>query len=284
MTERPSATQTFPGLVVGPGNAPSSAKPGQPSKWAVLSVRLGFLGFLVGVWQLLSMYGPGPVYLRPGPVEVAKVLWGMLLDKSILHATVASAQRIIIGYSISVVGGLALGVALARSWVVKQTIGSLILSLQSLPSICWLPFALIWIGLNEKAILAVVILGALFAIAISAESALRNIPPLYIRVGLTLGAKRWSLWRDILLFAALPELIGGLKVGWTFAWRSLMAAELIRQDVIGVARLLDTGRQLNDMPMMIASILVILTLGLTVDLVVFGNLERMIRRRWGLEK
>jgi len=130
----------------------------------------------------------------------------------------------------------------------------------------------------------VIILGALFSIALSTESAVRNIPPIYVKVGLTLGAKRLTLAKDILLFASLPELIGGLKVGWTFAWRSLMAAELIRQDVIGVARLLDTGRQFNDMSMMMASILVILAIGLTVDLLVFSKVERTVRRRWGLER
>lgn len=166
----------------------------------------------------------------------------------------------------------------------KASIGSLVLALQSLPSICWLPFALIWVGLNEGAILVVVILGATFAIALSAESALRNIPPLYVKVGLTLGARNVALWRDILFFAALPELIGGLKVGWTFAWRSLMAAELLRQDVVGVGNLLETGRQFNDLPMMLAAVGVILAIGLIVDTLVFGRLERTVRRRWGLEK
>src|SRR5690606_20633515 len=104
--------------------------------------------------------------------------------------------------------------------------------------ICWLPFALIWVGLNEGAILFVIILGALFSIAISTEGAIRNVAPIYTKVGRTLGAKRFVLAKDILFFAALPELLGGLKVGWTFAWRSLMAAELIRQDVVGIGSLL----------------------------------------------
>lgn len=235
-------------------------------------------------WQLLAWYGPGPDYLRPSPGQVVDALGRIASDGSLLAAITASMGRIGIGYSVSVVLGLALGVALARSPLMKASIGSLVLALQSLPSICWLPFALIWVGLNEGAILAVVILGATFAIALSAESALRNIPPLYVKVGLTLGARNVTLWRDILFFAALPELIGGLKVGWTFAWRSLMAAELLRQDIVGVGTLLETGRQFNDLPMMLAAVGVILCIGLIVDSLVFGRLERTVRRRWGLEK
>ncbi|PKO14252.1 ABC transporter permease, partial [candidate division BRC1 bacterium HGW-BRC1-1] len=133
-------------------------------------------------------------------------------------------------------------------------------------------------------IIVVVVLGALFSIAAATEHAIRNVAPIYHKVGLVLGARGIVFWKDILIFAALPELVGGLKLGWSFAWRSLMAAELIRQDVLGVGRLLETGRQFNDVPMMVASMLIILTIGLTVDRVVFGFAERRIRKRWGLTR
>jgi NitT/TauT family transport system permease protein len=262
----------------------AKAPAGEPGLGASVAAKAGFVVFLLLLWQAWSWWGTGHDFLRPGPVEVGRA-WGELVaDGTLVRALAASLRRIAVGYAISIVAGFTIGVLLARNWLVKNTLGGLVLALQSLPSVCWLPFALLWVGLNEGAILAVVILGATFAIAISTEGAIRNIPPLYVKVGRNLGAKRWTLTRDILFFAALPELIGGLKVGWTFAWRSLMAAELIRQDVVGVARLLDTGRQFNDLPLMLASILTILAVGLVVDLGVFGRLERVVRRRWGLER
>ena len=249
---------------------------------AVVKVVFGIL--LVGVWQLVVLAEWVPSYIFPGPKQVVESLWAMACDGTLWASTVLSMKRMLVGDSISVVGGVTVGGLCARSWVFKETIGSLILALQSLPSVCWLPLALIWVGINEWSILAVVILGALFSIAVSTEGAIRNIPPIYLKVGRVLGARRWSFARDILFFAALPELVGGLKIGWTFAWRSLMAAELIRQDIMGIGRMLETGRSFNDAAMMFATILVILAIGLVVDRLVFGQLERKIRLRWGLEK
>lgn len=225
-----------------------------------------------------------PVYLFPGPGDVLRSLVQMAESGQLLNSIRLSLSRMGIGYSISVLGGITIGVIAARSWLFKETFGALIMSLQSLPSVCWLPFALLWIGLNEGAILAVIILGAMFSIAIATEGAIRNVPPIYLKVGRVLGARGPVFARDILLFAALPELIGGLKLGWTFAWRSLMAAELIRQDVFGVGRMLETGRNFNDVSLMMASMVIILAIGLFVDSVIFGTLERKIRRRYGLEK
>ncbi|MCX7017479.1 MAG: ABC transporter permease [bacterium] len=239
---------------------------------------------LLGIWQWLSSLRLAPSYLFPGPMDVFRSLREMAADGTLLISIRLSMGRMIIGYSISIVGGLAIGLASARSRLFKETVGSLIMALQSLPSVCWLPLALIWFGINEMSIMVVVILGAIFSIAIATESAIRNIPPIYQKVGRVLGARGFVFARDILFFAALPELIGGLKIGWTFAWRSLMAAELIRADVNGVARILQTGREFNDIAMMLAGMIVILVIGLTVDLAVFGTLERKIRRRWGLEK
>lgn len=252
--------------------------------WLVLIVRVVFFAALIAVWQLWASRDPEKAYLHPGPLDVLKSFRQISDDGTLFLSIRASMGRMLVGYSISVVGGILLGALTARSWLMKQTLGTLILSIQSLPSICWLPFALIFVGINEWAILAVLILGAMFSIAVSTENAIRNIPPIYVKVGRTLGARNLTLLKDILFFAALPELIGGLKVGWTFAWRSLMAAELIRQDVTGVARLLDTGRQYNDIAMMMAAIFTILAIGLFVDLVVFGRLEKAVRRRYGLEK
>lgn len=261
----------------------------RPPFWKRWVLKLVFFTLVLLAWQAATMLGVGgkpflSPYLFPGPLEVAASLARMAEDGSLLQSIILSLRRMVFGYSISVVGGLIIGVWAARSYLFKETFGSVILSLQSLPSVCWLPLSLIWFGLSERAVLAVIILGALFSIAIATEGAVRNVPPIYQKVGRVLGARGTVFARDVLFFAALPELVGGLKLGWTFAWRSLMAAELIRQDVFGIGRLLETGRVFSDIPQMFAAMLVILVIGLTVDGLVFGTLERNIRRRYGLEK
>jgi NitT/TauT family transport system permease protein len=243
-----------------------------------------FTAVLLVTWQGIVAMRFVPPYVFPGPVDVFRSLREIAADGSLWIGIRQSMSRMAVGYAISVAGGITVGVLAARSWLFKETVGSLILSLQSLPSVCWLPIALIWVGINEKAILAVVILGALFSIAVATEGAIRNVPPIYLKVGEVLGARGFVFARDVLFFAALPELLGGLKLGWTFAWRSLMAAELIRQDTMGIGRLLEVGRQFNDVAMMLASMVVVLAIGLFVDGVVFGFLEQRIRRRWGLVK
>lgn len=247
-----------------------------------LAAKIIFFSALLLLWYALT-YGRQS-YLYPSPSDVLQS-FGELASTGELWASIRlSLQRMLVGYSISVVGGLTVGIIAASSWLFKETVGSGVLALQSLPSICWLPFALIWFGLDERAVLAVIILGALFSIAVATEGAIRNIPPIYQKVGRVLGARRLVFARDILFFAALPELLSGLKLGWTFAWRSLMAAELLRQDVFGVGRLLETSRSLNDVSGMMAAIITILTIGLLVDTFFFGTLERQVRRRYGLEK
>lgn len=257
---------------------------GMNTRLRALIAKLSFAGFLLLVWQIVFSMKVAPAYLFPGPADVMRSLLTMARSGELGASFRQSMSRMLAAYSISVAVGLVIGVLAARSWLFKETVGSLILSLQSLPSICWLPLALIWVGINEWAILAVVILGATFSIAVATEGAIRNIPPIYQKVGRVLGARGVVFARDVLFFAALPELVGGLKLGWTFAWRSLMAAELIRQDVLGIGRMLETGRQFNDAAQMIAAMLVILVIGLLVDSLVFGTLERHIRRRWGLSK
>lgn len=249
-----------------------------------MTAKFVFAIAVLAVWQGVVEMKFVPAYLFPGPLAVLGKFVEMARDGTLLTSIQLSMGRMLLGYAISVAGGVTIGVLAARSWLFKETFGSLILALQSLPSICWLPLALIWVGLDERAVLFVVVLGALFSIATSTEGAIRNIPPIYTKVGLVLGARGFRFAKDILFFAALPELIGGLKIGWTFAWRSLMAAELIRANVKGVGHILEVGRNYNDSAMMLAGMLTILGISLTVDVLFFGNIERRVRRRYGLEK
>lgn len=154
----------------------SQIRSDNPTELKKLTAKIVFFIFLIIAWQLFCMTKAMPSYLFPGPKEVLDKLIYLVQEGLLSKAIGESMQRMLIGYSVSVVGGISIGILAARSWIFKETIGSVILALQSLPSICWLPFAIIWIGLNDQAILAVLILGALFSIAVATEGAIRNIP------------------------------------------------------------------------------------------------------------
>ncbi len=191
-----------------------------------------------------------------------------------------SVQRILVGYLISLVFGIGLGLLVGRFKFLDETVGSLMVGLQVLPSICWLPLAILWFGLSEAAIQFVVIMGALLSIAIATDSGVKNIAPLYLRAARTMGISGIDLYTRVVLPAALPSVASGMKLGWSFAWRSLMAGELLFVSV-GLGHLLQTGRELNDMAQVVAVMIVIVCVGLFFDQLVFARLERHLRRLWG---
>lgn len=223
-----------------------------------------------------------PRFLFPAPSEVFQTLVLGFADNTFLFGILASLRRILLGYAISLVAGVLLGLGISRNKFVAETIGSLILGLQTLPSICWLPLALLWFGLNESAIIFVVIMGALLSITTATESGIKNVPPLLIKAGQNMGARGPRLLFEVIVPAALPSIIIGMKQGWSFAWRSLMAGELLYGSV-GLGNLLTVGRELNDMSQVLAVMLIIIAIGLCADYLVFTRLERGMRRRWGFE-
>mgnify|MGYP001029090338 FL=1 len=235
----------------------------------------------LAAWQALHLWGPWPSFLVPGPVQVAEALISGFADGTFLIGIAVTMRRLLLGYSLSLVLGTVLGLLIGRVRWMDDTIGSLLLGLQTLPSICWLPLAIIWFGLNERAIQFVVIMGAVLAIAIHTSDGVKNIPPIYVRAGRNLGARGPRLLAGIILPAALPAVLTGAKLGWSFAWRSLMAAELLFVS-LGLGQLLMVGRELNDIAQVIAVMVVIIALGLLVDNLVFGRIERRMRRIWGL--
>ena len=246
--------------------------------------RTSFYLILALAWWGASALRLWPPYLLPSPGDVGHFLLTALKDGSLLSALLTSLGRVGLGYLISLSVGTALGLLLARSKLADATLGSAVTGLQSLPSICWFPLALLWFGLTEKSVLFVVVMGALFAITLAVRSGVRGLPPLWLKAAQMLGATGPTLWRRVLLPAILPAFLSGMRQGWAFAWRSLMAAELLSQSLkIGVGHLLSTGRDLNDMPMVLGMVAVILFLGVAVDFIVFAPLERLIARRWGVE-
>ena len=248
-----------------------------------LARQIVFYLILLALWQVLIALKVWPEYIFPSPLGVLKSLAEGFQNNTFIVAIAISMKRIAIGYGISLVIGGLLGILVSRFRVLDDTIGELMLAIQTLPSICWFPLALLWFGLNEKAIDFVVIMGALFCIAIAVESGIKNVPPLYIKAGRNMGAKNIRLFYAVIIPAAMPSIVAGLKQGWSFAWRSLMAGELLFAN-LGIGYLLLMGRELNDMSRVIAVMLVIAFISILVDKLVFGRIESSIGYRWGLGK
>jgi NitT/TauT family transport system permease protein len=242
-----------------------------------------FYAALIGLWQLVVNMEIWPRYLLPGPRDVFDSLRSNTESGVIPHALRSSLQRLAVGYAIAFGIGMVIGIATGTWRWVDETVGSLVLGMQSLPSITWLPLAIVWFHLSERAILFVVVMGSIFAISISARDGVRNIPVLQKRAAQTFGARRLQLYRYVIIPGMLPSLVQGLKLGWSFAWRSLMAAELIFV-TIGLGHLLNVGRDLNDMNLVVAVMLLIVAVGVTVDRLIFGRVEAWVRDRWGLSQ
>lgn len=222
-------------------------------------------------------------YVFPSPVTVFFTLVELINDNTLLIAILASARRIVIGYFISMVIGITLGLSLVRFKYLDEQVSSLILGLQTLPSICWLPFAVLWYGLNESAIIFVIAVGSAFAVAIAIESGMKNVNPLFIRAARTLGASGLKIYWHVIIPASLPSVISGLKQGWSFAWRALMAGEMLLATK-GLGQVLMIGRDLSDISQVVAIMIVIVILGVAVDKFVFGRIEASIRHKWGLDR
>jgi NitT/TauT family transport system permease protein len=244
-----------------------------------------FLAVLVGLWQLAYTAELKPPYALPSPGDVAATFWETVLDGRAGEAVWVSLSRGAIGFAVSLVIGSLLGLAMWGSSFLRRAIGPIVSGLQSLPSVAWVPAAIIWFGLTNAAIYTVVLLGAVPSIANGLLTGMKQVPPLFDRVGRVLGLSALGRIRYVLLPAALPGYLGGLRQGWAFAWRSLMAAELITFAPslgLGLGQLLNVGRELSQMSLVITSISLILLVGVAIELLVFAPLERRVLTRRGL--
>lgn len=206
-----------------------------------------------------------------------------LLSSQLVIGNVVSITRLAIGFTSSIVLGALLGLLMWRWRALDEFFGPLFLGLQTLPSVCWVPLAILTFGINERAILFVLIMGSFFAIAISLRDGLSTIPPVYSRAGLMLGASGWRLYRYVLLPASLPALTSSLRQGFSFAWRSLMGAEMLfGVENHGIGFLLSIGRDMNDVAQVVAVMIVMVLIGMVVDRLAFARLERAVHHRLGL--
>jgi NitT/TauT family transport system permease protein len=281
--------------------------------WNDVGIRVAFLVFLTLLWQAVyyvmvvktdtwsGALFPSPLqvgewlwqgfglsylsgtYTPPPGEEMPTSFWGALRQAAYPNAIRASLWRLMFGYVIALAFGIPAGLLIAKSWLAEKTLGWMAVSLQALPSICWVPLAFLWFGRSGELgpVLFVTVFGSVFATIIAVADGIRNVPPLLARAGRTLGASGFRLYWSVLLPAALPAILTGLKIGWSFAWRSLMAAELIVAVSSGLGYQLKIDDNAGDGDGVVASLLVIILVGLGAQALLFSPLERRLQQRWG---
>jgi NitT/TauT family transport system permease protein len=248
-----------------------------------LAVAFAFFAGLILLWALAAASGHWSPVLLPSPLSVAEYLSSSFMDGTLPEAAFVTGRRLLLGYLLGLALGLPLGLMTSTSRTLEDTVGALALGLQTLPSVCWVPLALLWFGQTEGAMLFVVVMGTMWSVLIATDNGARNIPPIYARAARTMGSEGFHKWTRVILPASLPFLVSGMKQGWAFAWRSLMAAEIYVTILsgFGLGQILHYGRELNAMDQVIGVMLVIVVIGLVADRLLFAPWERFLHRRWG---
>jgi NitT/TauT family transport system permease protein len=262
----------------------SRPEPGRIARkaWAAAWPKLLAIVLVLAIWELVTLTGwKRLVFKGPGPVF--SDLWHQAVHGNLWSVIGATLESAVVGYALALVIGTVIGVLVARIPPLRAAVGSIITGLQTMPSIAWVPFAIIIFGENSSAILFVVILGAAPSIANGLITGVDYTPPLLLRAGRTMGLHGFALYRHLILPASLPAYVAGMKQGWAFAWRSLMAGELVVQ-IIGqfsIGQQLSVDQQSLDFAGATATIIVILVIGIVVD-TLFSKVDLTIRRRRGL--
>ena len=249
-------------------------------------VVIAFFVLLLGAWEALVRTKIWSPVLVPSPLSVARYIKDGLLSGDLERASFVTMRRLVIGYVLGLVFGLPLGLLTARFKFCEDTLGVIALGLQTLPSVCWVPLALLWFGQTEAAMLFVVVMGTLWSVVIATDNGVRTVPPIYARAARTMGSKQLHTWIKVIVPASLPFIVSGMKQGWAFAWRSLMAAEIYVTILsgFGLGSLLNYGRELQAMDQVIGIMLIIIVIGLLADKILFSPWERFLYRRWGTAK
>lgn len=244
-----------------------------------------FVILAVVAWQLYVVIAQPRPDIVPGPADVLGALSSAWDAGRLQEAVATSLERGVVGFLIAIAVGTPLGLLLAEVRPIRRAVGPIISGLQVLPSVAWVPAAIIWFGLTDATVYFVILMGAIPSIVNGLIAGISQVPPQLRRVGTVLGASRWQLATAVVLPAALPGYLAGLKQGWAFSWRSLMAAEIITTGGtigFGVGAMLDQSRQLADLAGVLATIIVILGIGILIELAFFGPLERRMLKRRGL--
>jgi len=285
--------RTFAEIAIAPGNEAAalagldSLELGQAGRrarslWDAVWPKLLAIAIVLAFWELVHLSGWKKDVI-PGPAAVFSDLWAMLHTALLWQAIGTTVRRAVLGFGLALIIGVVIGALVSRIKPLRAAVGSMITALQTMPSIAWFPFAIILFGVSTEAILFVMVLGAAPSIANGLIAGVDYTPPLLLRAGRTMGLRRIAMYRHLILPASLPSFVAGLKQGWAFAWRSLMAGELLviilGQPSIGV--LLSNYQDQTDMTGAISIMIVILVIGIVVDMI-FTRIDLSIRRRRGM--
>jgi NitT/TauT family transport system permease protein len=253
--------------------------------WGSVWPKLLAIGFVIAGWQALVWAEVKPIYVLPAPATVFGTLADLLITPELQFwdAVQLTMIRAVIGFALAVLIGTVIGAAVARFSPLRAAIGSLITGLQTMPSIMWFPFAILLFQISESAIMFVVIIGAAPSVANGLISGIDYVPRTWLRVGQVLGMKGLAKYRYLILPASLPSFISGLKQGWAFSWRSLMAGELlvIVPGALSIGVRMQGARDLNEADLVLSYIIVVLVIGILID-VLFNTADNALRKRWGL--
>ncbi|MCA1031142.1 ABC transporter permease [Bacillus timonensis] len=245
--------------------------------------RIVFFAGLLLIWQVAVKATGVSEALMPAPTDVFKELITGFANQTLVHDLVASFRRLSIGLVLGVLIGSALGILLAKSKTADETLGTLVLALQSVPSIVWLPIAIMWFGLNEISVIFIIVLGATFVMTINMRVGIKNVSPIYIKAAETMGSRGIDMFVRVIFPASIPYAVTGLKLAWAFGWRALMAGELLSMGP-GLGYTLRYASDFGNMSLVIGVMIIIGTIGSVVDILLFQRIERNVFRRWGLER
>lgn len=244
---------------------------------------LGFYLVLFAAWQIVCALEVVPDYLFPAPFQVGRRLYELARDGLLWPSLKATLIRMAIGFAISAGVGLVIGLFMGMSRAVNRCLKSLLLGLQTLPTAAWVPISMLLFGLSDHGIYFVIIMSSVAAVAIATSDGILHIPVIYLRAARTLGTPAWAMPSHVIIPAALPSIVTGIKLGWTLGWHGAVSAELIKSSV-GLGYLLYMGRELYDASQVLGIMLLTILFGLLLDRFLFGLIERRIRLRWGLER
>lgn len=243
-----------------------------------------FLAAFVGIWHLVSLSGIWSEELMPSPAIVAESLASLIVEDSLFEDIGITLGRLVAGFLISLGIGTGVGLAMVKFPGFGKTMGSFATGLLTFPSIVWAIFAAVLMGFSEFSIMFAVILASVFSVMISTYSSIRNIPPIYMRAAKNMGATGFGLFRHVMIPAATPSLIIGIRQAWSFAWHALVTAEIIITTLAGLGYVLHFARDFNLMNQIMATMIVIFVIGIVFDRILFLKLEERVRARWGLDQ
>ena len=243
-----------------------------------------FLTAFLAVWEVIVLLEVFPAVSLPSPFRVAQSLLYLIEDGTLANSIAISMLRLFAGFFISILIGVGVGLTMLKFKYFGKTLNSFAVGLQSFPSIAWIPFAILLIGLNDSGILFIVIMSSVFSIMISTYSGMRNIPTIYLLSAANMGVKGLALFRYVMIPAVTPSLIIGIRQSWSFAWHALVGAEMLITTLVGLGYILAVGREFSNMSQIIAAMIVIFAIGLIFDRIVFSKIEEKVRDRWGLNQ